>query len=225
MEKMPFQPELQKAATMIVTTTAPTATATTTATNWRQALPVMAGRTSRSASCARTTRPRCWRCSRPKKYRGSSRRRRPRSKASSASSRGRNVSAWPAATRASPSCPRAWTRRSASSRCARSSRASARRSGASQWHRSIWGSGIFVEGARLILDFAFDVIGASRLEARAATANGRGNGALRKLGAVQEGVLRRSFFRNGHYLDQVLWGILAEDWRMQRIVQAPAVAH
>ena len=40
MEKMPFQPELQKAATMIVTTTA---TATTTATNWRQALPVMAG--------------------------------------------------------------------------------------------------------------------------------------------------------------------------------------
>ena len=28
-------------------------------------------------------------------------------------------------------------------------------------------------------------------------ANGRGNGALRKLGAVQEGVLRRSFVRNG----------------------------
>src|SRR5918992_4087408 len=38
-----------------------------------------------------------------------------------------------------------------------------------------WGSGIFTEGARLILDFAFDVIGARRLEARAATANGRGN--------------------------------------------------
>jgi [ribosomal protein S5]-alanine N-acetyltransferase len=88
-----------------------------------------------------------------------------------------------------------------------------------------WGSGIFVEGARLILDFAFEVIGTSRLEARAATANGRGNGALRKLGAVQEGVLRRSFFRNGHYFDQVLWGILAEDWRMQRILPAPAVAH
>ena len=60
-----------------------------------------------------------------------------------------------------------------------------------------WGSGIFVEGARLILDFAFDVIGAQRLEARAAVANGRGNGALRKLGAVQEGLLRRSFLRNG----------------------------
>jgi ribosomal-protein-alanine N-acetyltransferase len=83
-----------------------------------------------------------------------------------------------------------------------------------------WGSGIFVEGARLVLDFAFDVVGVGRMEARAATANGRGNAALRKLGAVQEGVLRRSFLRNGVHYDQVLWGILAEDWRLQRISPA-----
>jgi RimJ/RimL family protein N-acetyltransferase len=88
-----------------------------------------------------------------------------------------------------------------------------------------WGSGIFAEGARLVLDFAFDVIGARRLEARAAVANGRGNGALRKIGAVQEGLLRRSFLRNGQHHDQVLWGILAEDWRLQRVAQQPAVAH
>jgi ribosomal-protein-serine acetyltransferase len=55
-------------------------------------------------------------------------------------------------------------------------------------------------------------------------ANGRGNGALRKVGAVQEGVLRRSFLRNGEYHDQVLWSILAEDWRLQRMEQA-AVIH
>lgn len=88
-----------------------------------------------------------------------------------------------------------------------------------------WGSGIFTEGARLVLDFAFDVIGANRLEARAAVANGRGNAALRKLGAVQEGVLRHSFLRHGKYHDQVLWGILAEDWRMQRVLQTSAIAH
>ena len=81
---------------------------------------------------------------------------------------------------------------------------------------AFWGTGVFIDGARLVLDFAFDVIGARRLEARAAVANGRGNGALRKLGAVQEGVLRRSFVRNGQYHDQVLWGMLAEDWREQR---------
>jgi RimJ/RimL family protein N-acetyltransferase len=88
-----------------------------------------------------------------------------------------------------------------------------------------WGSGIFAEGAHLVLNFAFDVIGAQRLEARAAVANGRGNGALRKIGAVQEGLLRRSFLRNGRHLDQVLWGILADDWRLQRASQQAPVTH
>ena len=74
-----------------------------------------------------------------------------------------------------------------------------------------WGSGMFLEGARLVLDFMFDVVGTHRLEARAALKNGRGNGALRKIGAFQEGILRRSFLRNGEYLDQVLWAILAAD--------------
>jgi RimJ/RimL family protein N-acetyltransferase len=86
-----------------------------------------------------------------------------------------------------------------------------------------WGTGIFAEGARMMIDFAVDVIGVNRLEARAAVANGRGNGALRKIGAVQEGVLRRSFQRDGVYHDQVLWGILADDWRLQRLAQRPAI--
>ena len=89
-----------------------------------------------------------------------------------------------------------------------------------------WGTGLFLDGARLVLDFAFDVIGARRLEARAAVANGRGNGALRKVGAVQECVLRRSFLRNGQHHDQTLWGILAEDWRQQRLtLQGAVVTH
>ena len=88
-----------------------------------------------------------------------------------------------------------------------------------------WGSGIFVEGAHLVLNFAFEEIGVVRLEARAAVANGRGNGALRKIGAVQEGLLRRSFLRNGRHLDQVLWGILADDWRLQRVSQQPPITH
>ena len=76
---------------------------------------------------------------------------------------------------------------------------------------AFWGSGLFVSGAELVIDFAFEVIGVHRLEARAAVENGRGNGALRKIGAVQEGVLRKSFLRNGRFLDQALWAILPED--------------
>jgi RimJ/RimL family protein N-acetyltransferase len=80
-----------------------------------------------------------------------------------------------------------------------------------------WGSGVFKDGAELVLDFVFDVIGVHRLEARAALKNGRGNGALQKMGAVQEGVLHRSFLRNGVYLDQALWTILADARREARL--------
>ena len=86
-----------------------------------------------------------------------------------------------------------------------------------------WGTGMFLEGARLVVDFAIEVMGTHRLEARASIANGRGNGALRKLGAVQEGILRQAFRRNGIQHDQVLWGIIADDWRLQRLSQEPAV--
>ena len=94
--------------------------------------------------------------------------------------------------------------------------------GTAEWGFAIgsafWGTGVFMDGARLVIDFAFDVIGAHRLEARAAILNGRGNGALRKVGAMQEGILRKSFLRHGEYLDQALWTILDEDWRQQRVV-------
>ena len=56
---------------------------------------------------------------------------------------------------------------------------------------AFWGNGMFAQGARLVLDFAFDV-------------------------------LRRSFQRHSQYHDQVLWGILAEDWRSRRLSLAPA---
>jgi len=81
-----------------------------------------------------------------------------------------------------------------------------------------WGSGVFPDAAKLAVEFAFEGIGVRRLEARAAIANGRGNGALRKVGAVQEGVLRKSFLRNGEYLDQALWTIHADDWQRNKAV-------
>jgi ribosomal-protein-alanine N-acetyltransferase len=89
--------------------------------------------------------------------------------------------------------------------------------GTAEWGFAIgspfWGTGVFQQGAELVLEFAFETLGVHRLEARCAVKNGRGNGALRKLGAVQEGVLRKSFLKDGQYLDQVLYGIIEDDWR------------
>jgi RimJ/RimL family protein N-acetyltransferase len=86
-----------------------------------------------------------------------------------------------------------------------------------------WGTGIFVQSARLVLDFTFDEVGVNRLEARAAIQNGRGNGALRKLGARPEALLRKSFVRNGQALDQQLWSILAEDWALLTTVSVMSI--
>src|SRR5262249_19478391 len=75
-----------------------------------------------------------------------------------------------------------------------------------------WGPGVFHDGAELMLRFIFETLGTQRLEARAAVRNGRGQGALRKLGAIAEGVLRGSLRRHGVDLDQVLYAILAGEW-------------
>ena len=85
------------------------------------------------------------------------------------------------------------------------------------------GTGAFIETARLVGSFAFGTVGVHRLESRVLVQNGRANGALRKLGAVQEGILRESARRGSEYVDQVLWSILKEDWGDHWVSTAPRV--
>jgi ribosomal-protein-alanine N-acetyltransferase len=88
---------------------------------------------------------------------------------------------------------------------------------------SFWGTGLFQAAAKEVLAFVFTDVGIHRLEARSAVRNGRGNGALQKLGATREGVLRRSFLRDGVYHDQVIWSICQDDWHEWQLAPtAPA---
>jgi RimJ/RimL family protein N-acetyltransferase len=97
--------------------------------------------------------------------------------------------------------------------------------GSAEWGFAIgspfWGSGVFLEGAKSVIDFSFGVVGVHRLEARSIATNVRGNGALRKIGALQEGILRRSFQRNGRFFDQILWSIFKDDWRQTKAIWGP----
>ena len=81
-----------------------------------------------------------------------------------------------------------------------------------------WGSGHFMNGAEAVLDFAFSEVGVDQLGARAAVLNGRGNGALRKLGAYCEGIVPHGLLRNGRYLDQYYWSIYADIRLRGRVV-------
>lgn len=103
------------------------------------------------------------------------------------------------------------------------------RDGVAEWGfilgAAYWGTGLFLAGAERVADFAFDVMGVHRLEARAALANGRGTGALLKLGAVREAVLRRSFERYGIWHDQGLWAIDGDEWRDRWRVRSATALH
>ena len=98
---------------------------------------------------------------------------------------------------------------------------------AAEWEmtllRTVRGTGVFLDAARLVGSFVFSTLATYRLEARVLLQSGRANGALRKLGAVQEGVLRRSVRRGGEYLDQVLWSVLKDDWGDQWVSTASRV--
>jgi [ribosomal protein S5]-alanine N-acetyltransferase len=67
-----------------------------------------------------------------------------------------------------------------------------------QWGYAIgspyWGTGVFLESAEMMAEFAFRGVGVHRLETLAAVRNPYGNGAPRKIGA------------------QTPWAILDEDW-------------
>jgi ribosomal-protein-alanine N-acetyltransferase len=89
--------------------------------------------------------------------------------------------------------------------------------------QAFWGTGAFKTAAELTIEFAFETVGIQRLEARAVVENGRGNGALAKIGAVREATLRRSFLRNGRFFDQALWSLVREDWRRAKAVWGSAV--
>jgi [ribosomal protein S5]-alanine N-acetyltransferase len=87
-----------------------------------------------------------------------------------------------------------------------------------------WATGVFQEAATLVATFAFQTLKVHRLEARAVSQNGRGHGALQKLGAVAEAVLAKSFKREGHYDEQLLWTLLATEWGAASAERADATA-
>jgi RimJ/RimL family protein N-acetyltransferase len=78
---------------------------------------------------------------------------------------------------------------------------------------AFWSTGVFEDAARLVAQFAFDTLQVYRLESRAVVQNGRGNGALHKLGAKPEATLASAFKRGqGDYGEQLLWSLIADEW-------------
>jgi RimJ/RimL family protein N-acetyltransferase len=79
--------------------------------------------------------------------------------------------------------------------------------------RSAQGTGINTEAKRLLLGRAFDDLGCVAVEFRAHWHNRQSRAAIERLGAKQDGVLRKhTIFENGTIRDTVVFSIIDDEW-------------
>lgn len=77
----------------------------------------------------------------------------------------------------------------------------------------VWGAAVNPETKLLLLGYAFDTLGAGRVQLKTDTRNVRSQQAIARLGATYEGTLRRHFRRaDGSVRDTVMFSVIAEDW-------------
>jgi RimJ/RimL family protein N-acetyltransferase len=80
-----------------------------------------------------------------------------------------------------------------------------------------WGSGLNVESNLILLNLAFDVLGAVRVAWIVDTCNERSAGATRRLGAIHEGVLRKQRMRRDKtWRDVHVFSVLDTEWPAMR---------
>jgi ribosomal-protein-alanine N-acetyltransferase len=79
-------------------------------------------------------------------------------------------------------------------------------------HRDHWHNGLMTEALRELIRFAFSDLGLHRIEADTLLINPDSIGLLLRLGFTQEARLRERHFHQGSFHDQVLFGLLREDW-------------
>lgn len=78
--------------------------------------------------------------------------------------------------------------------------------------RRHWRTGVNTESKLLLLQHAFEVAGAVRVQLRANAANERSRKAIERLGAVHEGILRSYTIARGRVRDTAVYSILDAEW-------------
>lgn len=78
--------------------------------------------------------------------------------------------------------------------------------------KSQWGKGIGKEATILMLKYAFEELNLNRIYAFVREDNTKAINLDKKIGFVQEGILRKSIYKNNKYINQILFSILKEEF-------------
>lgn len=77
----------------------------------------------------------------------------------------------------------------------------------------VWGTYVNTECKLLLLQYAFESLHVNRVEFMIHSANARSRAAVKKLGAVEEGILRHHMIlEDGSLRDTVVYSIIQSDW-------------
>ena len=77
----------------------------------------------------------------------------------------------------------------------------------------MWGNGYATEAARAMVSFGFRELGLHRIWAHCAADNLASAHVLEKLGMQQEGRLRENAYYKGRWWDELVYGLLEQEWR------------
>ncbi|GER66564.1 ribosomal-protein-serine acetyltransferase [Weizmannia acidilactici] len=75
------------------------------------------------------------------------------------------------------------------------------------------GHGIMTKVVKAMTDYAFKQLNMNRVEIRAATNNSKSRAILERLGFKEEGIIRQSEWLYDHFVDHVVYGMLASEWK------------
>ena len=82
--------------------------------------------------------------------------------------------------------------------------------------RAQWGKGLASEAARALIDWAFPSYGLAKIFARADARNKRSWRLMEHVGMTREGLLRKQRAVPGGRADEVVYGLLREEWEQAR---------
>ncbi|WP_249869597.1 GNAT family N-acetyltransferase [Oceanobacillus saliphilus] len=74
------------------------------------------------------------------------------------------------------------------------------------------GNGIMTRAVRALTDYAFNTLGLNRVDIRAAYENKKSRAIPERLGFTEEGLIRHAEWLYDHYVDHVVYGMLASEW-------------
>jgi len=79
--------------------------------------------------------------------------------------------------------------------------------------KEYWNRGYGTDAINALLGFAFDTLAMNRIELRTLEINKRALACYKNCGFKVEGRRRKHWYYNGKYLDDILMGILVDEWR------------